>query len=96
LATVKIWTTIDRDLKKELRSLTSDLGFKSETECVREALRQGVQILSAQRSVFGVLAKRKESILNTAGLLENEYERLRKGELELNIKSQWRKVERSA
>jgi hypothetical protein len=96
LATVKIWTTIDRDLKKELTSLTSDLGFKSETECVREALRQGVQILSAQRTVFGVLAKRKDSILHTAGLFEKEYERLRKGELELNIKSQWRKVERSA
>jgi hypothetical protein len=96
LATVKIWTTIDRDLKKELTSLTSDLGFKSETECVREALRQGVQILSAQRTVFGVLAKRKDSILDTAGLFEKEYERLRKGELELNIKSQWRKVERSA
>jgi hypothetical protein len=93
LATVKIWTTIDRDLKKELRSLTADLGFKSETDCVREALRQGVQILRAQRSVFGTLSKKRDSILGNAGLLEEEYGRLRGGELELKIKSQWRKAE---
>ena len=96
LRTVKIWTTIDRGLKRELKSLTRDLGFKTETECVREALRQGIQTLKAQRSVFGMLAKRKDSILQSAGLLEEEYERLGRGELELKIKSQWRKVEQSA
>jgi hypothetical protein len=95
LATVKIWTTIDRDLEKELRSLTADLGFKSETECVREALRQGVQILRAQKSVFRFLAKKRDSILQSAGLLEKEYEELRRGELELKIKSQCRKTEQS-
>jgi len=94
--TVKIWTTIDYSLKKDLKALTADLGYKTETECVREALRQGVQALKAQRSVFGVLVKRKDSILQSAGLLEEEYERLSKGELELRIRSQWRKVEQSA
>jgi len=93
---VKIWTTIDYALKKDLKALTADLGYKTETECLREALRQGVQALKAQRSVFGMLAKRKDSILQSAGLLEEEYERLSKGELELRIKSQWRKVEQSA
>ena len=93
---MKIWTTIDYSLKKDLKALTADLGYKTETECVREALRQGVQALKAQRSVFGVLVKRKDSILQSAGLLEEEYERLSKGELELRIKSQWRKVEQSA
>jgi len=93
---VKIWTTIDYSLKKDLKALTADLGYKTETECVREALRQGVQALKAQRSVFGVLVKRKDSILQSAGLLEEEYERLSKGELELRIRSQWRKVEQSA
>lgn len=92
LATVKIWTTIDRDLKRELRSLTGDLGFKSETDCIREALRQGVQMLRAQRSVFGTLSQRKDSILRSAGLFAEEYKRLEKGELELKIKSQWRKA----
>jgi hypothetical protein len=96
LPTVKIWTTIDRGLKRELKSLTTDLGFKSETECVREALRQGIQTLKAQRSVFGMLAKRKDSILQSAGLLEEEYAKLSRGELELKIRSQWGKVERSA
>ena len=93
---MKIWTTIDYSLKKDLKALTADLGYKTETECVREALRQGVQALKAQRSVFGVLVKRKDSILQSAGLLEEEYERLSKGELELRIRSQWRKVEQSA
>ncbi len=96
MPTVKIWTTVDQRLKRELSSLTEDLGFKSETECVREALRQGIQIMRAQRSVFGMLAKRKDSILQSAGLLEEEYERLSRGELELKITSQWRKVEQSA
>ena len=96
LRTVKIWTTIDRGLKRELKSLTTDLGFKTETECVREALRQGIQTLKAQRSVFGMLAKRKDSILQSAGLLEEEYAKLNRGELELKIKSQWGKVEQSA
>ena len=96
MRTVKIWTTIDYSLKKDLKALTADLGYKTETECVREALRQGVQALKAQRSVFGVLVKRKDSILQSAGLLEEEYERLSKGELELRIRSQWRKVEQSA
>jgi hypothetical protein len=93
---VKIWTTIDSGLKRDLKALTTDLGFKSETECLREALRQGIQALKAQRSVFGMLNKRKDSILQSAGLLEEEYERLSRGELELKIKSQWRKVEQSA
>jgi hypothetical protein len=93
---VKIWTTIDSGLKRDLKALTTDLGFKSETECLREALRQGIQALKAQRSVFGMLDKRKDSILQSAGLLEEEYERLSRGELELKIKSQWRKVEQSA
>ena len=93
---MKIWTTIDSGLKRDLKALTTDLGFKSETECLREALRQGTQALKAQRSVFGMLDKRKDSILQSAGLLEEEYERLSRGELELKIKSQWRKVEQSA
>jgi acyl-CoA synthetase (NDP forming) len=93
---VKIWTTIDSGLKKELKALTADLGYKNETECVREALRQGVQVLKAQRSVFGMLTKKKDSILQSAGLLEEEYARLSKGELELRIKSQWRKASQSA
>jgi len=93
---VKVWTTIDSGMKRELRTLTTDLGFKSETECLREALRQGMHALKAQRSVFGMLEKRKDSILNSAGLLEEEYERLSNGELELKIKSQWRKIEHSA
>jgi len=93
---VKIWTTIDSGLKRDLKALTTDLGFKTETECLREALRQGVQALKAQRSVFRLLEKRKDSILQNAGLLEEEYERLSKGELELKIRSQWRKVEQSA
>ena len=93
---MKIWTTIDSGLKRDLKALTTDLGFKSETECLREALRQGIQALKAQRSVFGMLDKRKDSILQSAGLLEEEYERLGRGELELKIKSQWRKVEQSA
>lgn len=93
---MKIWATIDSGLKRDLKALTTDLGFKSETECLREALRQGIQALKAQRSVFGMLDKRKDSILQSAGLLEEEYERLSRGELELKIKSQWRKVEQSA
>ena len=93
---MKIWTTIDSGLKRDLKALTTDLRFKSETECLREALRQGIQALKAQRSVFGMLDKRKDSILQSAGLLEEEYERLSRGELELKIKSQWRKVEQSA
>jgi hypothetical protein len=96
LRTVKIWTTIDAGLKRDLRALTTDLGFKTETECLREALRQGIQALKAQRSVFRLLEKRKDSILQNAGLLEEEYERLSEGELELKIRSQWRKVEQSA
>ena len=59
-------------------------------------LRQGIQTLKAQRSVFGMLAKRKDSILQSAGLLEEEYAQLSRGELELKIKSQWGKVEQSA
>ena len=93
MTAVKIWTTIDRNLKKELKSLTADLGFKSETECIREALRQGVQMLRAQRSVLGSLNKKRDSILRNAGLLSAEYARLRPGELELRIKSQWRGIE---
>jgi hypothetical protein len=93
---VKIWTTIDAGLKRDLKALTTDLGFKTETECLREALRQGIQALKAQRSVFRLLEKRKDSILQNAGLLEEEYERLSEGELELKIRSQWRKVEQSA
>jgi hypothetical protein len=96
LRTVKIWTTIDAGLKRDLKALTTDLGFKTETECLREALRQGIQALKAQRSVFRLLEKRKDSILQNAGLLEEEYERLSEGELELKIRSQWRKVEQSA
>lgn len=93
---MKIWATVDSGLKRDLKALTTDLGFKSETECLREALRQGIQALKAQRSVFGMLGKRKDSILQSAGLLEEEYERLSRGELELKIKSEWRKVEQSA
>jgi hypothetical protein len=93
---VKVWTTIDSGLKRELKALTTELGFKTETECLREALRQGIHALKAQRSVFGLLEKRKDSILHSAGLMEEEYGRLSKGELELKIKSQWRKVEQSA
>jgi hypothetical protein len=93
---VKIWTTIESALKKGLKALTADLGFKSETECMREALRQGIQASKAHRSVFGMPDKRKDSILQSAGLLEEEYERLSRGELELKIKSQWRRVEQSA
>jgi len=93
LATVKVWTTIDRTLKRDLRSLTVDLGFNSESECMREALRQGIHVLKAQRSVFGMLAKKKDSILQTAGLLAEEYERLGKGELELRMRSQWKKAD---
>ena len=93
---MKIWTTIDSGLKKDLKALTMDLGFKNETECLREALRQGIQALKAQRSVFGVLDKRKDSFLQSAGLLEEEYEQLSRGELELRTKSQWRRVEQSA
>ncbi len=96
MGTVKIWTTVDRSVKRELKTLTADLGFKTETECVREALRQGIQALKAQRSVFGTIAKRRDSILQTAGLLEEEYAQLNKGELELRIKSEWRKVGQSA
>lgn len=96
MRTVKIWTTVDSGLKRDLKALTTDLGFKSETECLREALRQGIQALKAQRSVFGMLEKRKDSILQSAGLLEEEYDRLSRGELEHRIKSQWRKVEQSA
>ncbi len=95
LSTVKIWTTIDDGLKKELKALAADLGFKSETECMREALRQGVQVLKAQRSVFGMLAKRKDSILKNAGLFTDEYGRLGQGELELRIRSQWKKRRRT-
>ena len=93
---MKIWATVDSRLRKELRVLTADLGFKSETECVREALRQGVQVLEAQRSVFGSLAKQKDSMLQSAGLFEKEYERLSRGELEAKIRSQWSKAEESA
>jgi hypothetical protein len=96
LGRVKVWTTIDSGLKKDLKALARDLGFRTETECLREALRQGIQALKAQRSVFRMLERRKDSILQNAGLLEEEYERLSKGELELNIKSQWRKIEPSA
>jgi len=75
--------------------LTKDLDFRNETECIREALRQGVQTLKVQRSVFDSLKKRKDSMLRSAGLLDKEYAQLGKGELELKIKSQWRKVERT-
>lgn len=92
MATVKVWTTIDRALKRDLRSLTTDLRFNSESECMREALRQGLQILKAQRSVFAMLTKKKDSILRIAGLLAEEYERLGKGELELKIGSHWKKA----
>jgi len=93
---VKIWATVGSRLRKELRVLTAELGFKSEMECVREALRQGVQVLEAERSVFGGLAKQRDSILQSAGLLEKEYELLSRGELEAKIRSQWSKVEESA
>jgi len=96
LRNVKIWTTVDSGLKKDLKTLTKDLGFRTETECMREALRQGVQTLKAQKSIFGMLEKRKDSILQSAGLFEEEYERLGAGELELKIRSQWKKVEQSA
>jgi hypothetical protein len=43
-----------------------------------------------------MLAKRKDSILQSAGLLEKEYAQLSRGEVELKIKSQWGKVEQSA
>ena len=92
MRSVKVWTTIDSGLKRDLKALTVELGFRTETECLREALRQGIQALKAQRSVFR-LEKRKDSILKSAGLLEQEYDGLGRGELELKIKSQWKTVE---
>lgn len=88
--TVKVWTTIDKNLKDELRSLSKELGFKSETDCLREAIRLGAENLRAQRSVSLGLTKKKDSMLSVAGLLSTEYERMRPRELEVKTKAQWR------
>ena len=50
-STVKIWTTVDKNLKEELKMITKELGFKSEADCLREAIRLGTLDLKAQRSM---------------------------------------------
>jgi len=88
---MKVWTTIDRDLKEDLASLSKDMGFKSETDCLREAIRLGAENLRAQRSLSAGLSKRRDSILTVAGLLAEEYERMKPRELELKTRARWKK-----
>lgn len=86
---MKIWTTIDKKLEGELKLLSKQLGFKSETDCLREAIRLGTQDLKAQRSVSVTFPKRKDSILNSGGILAEEYDRMKPGELESKTRAQW-------
>jgi len=87
---MKVWTTIDRDLKEELASLSKDMGFKGETDCLREAIRLGAENLRAQRSLSAGLSKSRDSILAVAGLLAEEYERMKPRELELKTRARWK------
>ena len=81
-----MWTTIDKSLKDELKVLPQQLGFKSETDCVREAIRLGTENLRAQRSLSFGFTKRRDSILSSAGLLSKEYERMKPRELEMKTR----------
>ncbi len=88
--TVKVWTTIDKGLKDELKDLSKELDFKSETDCLGEAIRLGTQNLRAQRSMSHSIVKRGDSILMASSLLSKEYERMKPRELELKIRNQWK------
>lgn len=88
--TVKVWTTIDKDLREDLASLSREMGFKSETDCLREAIRLGAENLRAQRSLSEGLSKRRDSILAVAGLLAEEYEQMKPRELELKTRARWK------
>ena len=88
--TVKVWTTIEKDLREELASLSREMGFKSETDCLREAIRLGAENLRAQRSISAGLSKRRDSILAASGLLAEEYERMKPRELELKTRARWK------
>ena len=87
--TVKIWTTVDKGLKEELKALSRDLGFRNETDCLREAIRLGTQNLMAQRSMSTNLRKRKDAMAQVSSLLSDEYERMKPKELELKMRAQW-------
>ena len=87
---MKIWTTVDKDLKHELKALSKELGFKSESDCLREAIRLGTQNLMAQRSMSAGFSKSRDSILRVSNLLSEEYERMKPGELELKTRAQWK------
>ncbi len=88
--TTKIWTTIDKDLKKKLKVLSKELGFKSESDCLREAIRLGTLDLMAQRSISAGFSKSRDSILRVSNLLYKEYERMKPSELELKTRAQWK------
>ena len=88
--TVKVWMTIERDLREELASLSKEMGFRSETDCLRETIRLGAENLRAQRSLSAGLTKKRDSILAVAGLLAEEYERMKPRELELKTRARWK------
>ena len=88
---MKVWTTIDKSLKDELKDLSKETDFKSETDCLREAANLGTQNLRARRSMSPSLAKRRDSILSASSLLSREYERMKPRELELKMSAQWKK-----
>jgi hypothetical protein len=88
--TIKVWTTIDKNLRNELKAISKEMGFRSENDCLREAIRLGAKDLQAQLSISSTLPKRKDSILSAGGLMSEEYERMKPNELELKTGAKWR------
>lgn len=91
--TVKVWTTISSPLRDEIRLLTRELGFGGETECLREAIRRGVDSLRTRVIARRIqVRKTNGSIRSVHNLLSEEYEEMisKKTKLEEVTRRAWK------
>ncbi|MGQ4916033.1 MAG: ribbon-helix-helix domain-containing protein [Candidatus Asgardarchaeia archaeon] len=91
---VKVWTTINKKLFDEIKNLKDALGYNSETEVIRDAIRNGLIFLRVRVNLVlqSKFKKRKGAILSAHDLGADIYEELKKAGklLEDELRKAWR------
>ncbi|MCD6514581.1 MAG: hypothetical protein J7L07_06625 [Candidatus Odinarchaeota archaeon] len=91
---VKIWTTVSQKVLDEIKEIKRLLGYNTETEVIRDAIRNGLLLLKLRANLIlqSKVKKRKGAILSVHDLAADIYDELKESgkTIEDELREAWR------
>ncbi|MEQ9715276.1 MAG: hypothetical protein ACTSSP_09745 [Candidatus Asgardarchaeia archaeon] len=91
---VKIWTTVSQKVLDEIKEIKRLLGYNTETEVIRDAIRNGLLLLKLRANLIlqSKVKKRKGAIFSIHDLAADIYDELKESgkTIEDELREVWR------